>query len=435
MDAPLRSRQTVGNRLAIATRLHSSSRFPFASIRRIVVIVVVVHIDRQSFLRRVWIVYRGQILFLAVVAGALLTFSGHRLIGVGFIAGLLLAGAAYSIIHSGKAGRSLSGELRRRQMSAARFQIISLLLAAVDFICAIVLTIVRWPPGALGQTIATIMILAFPGILVAGFVLAARRLHTGLLVPWLRRFHGRPMRGLSFPAVLGLACSGLATPITLQDDTFRQSSPVGTYRALHPRVILIEILGMVAAAVALILLLTSLLESVSLPLAGLIALPIVGLGYFVLSDRHRRSLGAFSVSRNLERELPVLLHSLRADRRRVAGMAGVVVIGVPDERWRKAVLMTMARCALVIIDLSDPSENLEWELSTAVTTLSPERVVIACARTDQLSEDVARHVIGQTLLRAVAPELVSRFRVFFYPEGLGKSRLLYRRMSSGASCR
>jgi hypothetical protein len=104
-------------------------------------------------------------------------------------------------------------------------------------------------------------------------------------------------------------------------------------------------------------------------------------------------------------------------------MAGVIVIGVPDESWRKAVLMTMARCALVIIDLSDPSENLEWELSTAVTTLSPERVVIACARTDQQSEDVARHFMGQTLLRAVAPELVSRLRVFSYPEGLGKSRL------------
>jgi hypothetical protein len=135
-------------------------------------------------------------------------------------------------------------------------------------------------------------------------------------------------------------------------------------------------------------------------------------------------MGVFRLKHtNLDIELRALLHRLRSDNRRVPGWDGLVVIKVPDESWRAAVLITLEQCALVVIDVTELNDNLTWELSAAVTRLSPDKIVLAYAMSDRESEAECRKTIQHSLVEVVGPELASRFPVFVYPNALGKSRL------------
>ena len=241
------------------------------------------------------------------------------------------------------------------------------------------------------------MLVAAFSLFMGGPKLAVRRLHTGNLVLWLRRFHGRPIRGISFPAVLGLACGGLAIPVTLQDDQYRYSLQAGHYRSLSLRFFLLMNLGLPFLVIAFVLLffLIQLFASPStkdaLMLGATLILVPGSVALLVLMVRRRRSLGVFRLRQtNLDTELRALLHSLRSDSRRVPGFDGLVVIKVPDESWRTAVLITLEQCALVVIDVTELNDNLTWELSAAVTRLSPDKIVIACAMSDRESEAECR---------------------------------------------
>jgi hypothetical protein len=384
--------------------------------------------DPQSLLRRVWIVYRVRLISVAgIVPVILLSFTDYNRIVPVYLAVYLFAGGVYSLFHSKRAAARIRPDLRRKGLSAARIMNISLFVACADLTLVMLFGIFVREPGPIGNVIGIIMALAFPCILMAGQLLAARRLHAGALVLWLRRFHGKPHRGVTFPAVLGMACAGLATPITLQDEQFSRSAELGTYRSLRTFMITLFAIPIVGLLLGLLLYLPLVLLDASPAVVGptlLVPIMVLGVGVNVWLIRHRRKLGVFPFTqRNLDAALPAFLHGLRTKSSRVAGLGGVVVMKVPDESWRAAVLMTLEQTALAIIDLTDPTDNLAWELRAASKKLPLDRIIVACARTDQKSEESSREFIRQTLTQVLGSELVSRIRVLFYPEGLGKSRL------------
>jgi len=127
---------------------------------------------------------------------------------------------------------------------------------------------------------------------------------------------------------------------------------------------------------------------------------------------------------DVDAKLRRLLQSLRRDKRHVPGVGGLVVISVPDDDWRNAVHMTLEQSSVVVIDVTELSENLTWELSTATALLPIEKVLMACARTDRESAAECEQRIRQALGTVVGRDLASKVRVFFYPDTLGKSRLL-----------
>ena len=289
----------------------------------------------------------------------------------------------------------------------------------------LVVATTRVSPGPVEMAILCVLGLT-PGIaIVIGQRLAARHLHTRNLILWLRRFHGGPLRGISFPAVLGLACAGLAIPITLQDDRYAYSIDAGRYRSLR----FFEIVVPIVVA-------TIVLSSFFFLIDGFyprnparwrvifLGFIFVGFPYMVWMARRERSLGVLQLtSTNLAGQIRALLGRLCKDRRRVPGLGGIVVIKVPDECWREAVLVTLERCALVIIDVTELSDSLKWELSASVDALTAHRIILACAIGEMDVESDRTKVIQQAMTEVVGPELAATLEVFYYPEGLGKSRL------------
>ena len=332
---------------------------------------------------------------------------------------------AFSYFYGRKAIGAPRDDLRRRHIAAARVLTIAGLLGATSLTVPALFALLGSSPGPVGRMVMTLMALSFLPIVVVGFMLASRRLHTGKLVLWLRRFHGAPLRGAaSFPALLGAACSGLATPVTLQDDQYSYSFQAGQYRSQRSFLIMFLALPFIVVVVSLPwLLLTSDVRGSALP-AALIFFTGFGIALPLWMFRQHRSKGALRLKPpNVEAELHALLHSLRHDRRSVPGVGGLVVIGVPDDDWRTAVLMTLEQSALVVVDVTELSDNLTWELSTATAMLPVEKILIACARSDRESPAECGARVRQGLTTAVGPELASKVRLFFYPDALGKSRL------------
>ena len=384
--------------------------------------------------RAVWALYRVQLItgvgcsVLAVLFG-----TGHNLIGAALLIGSVYALLAYSYLHTRKAAKAsaLRGDLRRRQMSAARIAIVTLLVMAIALSVGPVLAVAGVSPGPLGTWILCLVGLTPFTAFVLGQKLAARRLHTRHLILWLRRFHGGPIRGISFPTILGLACSGLALPITLQDDQYAYSFEAGRYRSLRFFDIVAPLIGFTIVGGSVFFLSVA-FYSVNPGIPGLIVFSFIGVALIVWLVRRQRSLGVLPLaSTNLDSHLRALLGSLREDPRRVPGIGGLVVIKVPDECWREAVLVTLERCALVIIDVTELSDSLKWELSASVNALPTDRIILACAIGEMDDESERRKSIQQTITEVVGPELGATLDVFFYPEALGKSRLFVPRTTFG----
>jgi hypothetical protein len=382
--------------------------------------------------RAVWALYRAQI--IAVVDGSvliLLDWTGHDLIGSALLVGSLYALLAYSYLHTRKAAKPLRGGLRRRQTSAARVAMASLLVVTIATSVGQIVARTGVSLGPLGYALLSLLGLTPLIAFVLGEKLAARRLHTRNLILWLRRFHGEPIRGISFPIILGLACSGLAVPITLQDDQYAYSFEAGRYRSLR----FFDIVAPLIAFTIVLMSFTFLVEAfyaVNPVIPVLIALPFIGVAWIVWLVRRQRSLGVLAVeSTNVDGHIRALLGILREDPRRVPGIAGLVVIKVPDECWREAVLATLESCALVIIDVTELSDSLKWELSASVNALPTHSIILACGIGQMDDENERRRSIQQAITEVVGPKLAATLEVFFYPEVLGKSRLFVPRTAFG----
>jgi hypothetical protein len=351
-----------------------------------------------------------------------LMWTDHQALAATYLLASLFLLPAGSYFYSRKAAGPVQDEPRRRQLAAVRVVTIGALLGAASVTVSAIVAVLATPTGPLGTLILVVLRLAFLPFVIGGMMLGWRRLHTGKLVLWLRRFHGAPLRGASFPSLLGAACVGLATPVTLQDDQYSYSFQAGYYRSSRSFLMLYLALPFIGImiAVPLVLLMPDLPGS-TLPIA--VFLICFGIALPVWMIRQYRAKGVLRLKQpNPQTELRALLDSLRRDKRRVPGVGGLVVISVPDDHWRDAVVMTLEQSALVVIDVTELSENLTWELSTATAMLPIEKVLISCARSDRESAAECGDRIRRALTLVVGPELASKVRLFFYPDALGKSR-------------
>lgn len=65
-------------------------------------------------------------------------------------------------------------------------------------------------------------------------------------------------------------------------------------------------------------------------------------------------------------------------------------VEVSDERWREWVKHALASCHLVIIDVSNPTDSVKWELKTAMDMIGPQRIVLL-----EHKEDLGESVVWQ----------------------------------------
>jgi hypothetical protein len=184
------------------------------------------------------------------------------------------------------------------------------------------------------------------------------------LVLILRRFRKRDRRYAVVADNLAQACAGLAVPITIQDSSFRGGLPVGlkVLRQWSPVALLLTLLLLPAGFASL-----GVTATLSIWLVSCAAIA-------VFANRLMIRLGVFQAGvSDYKRVLEHIIHKIRRRRWLYAGTRAMTF---PDEVWRDAIETAMHEADAVVIDVSEVSSALTWEISTVQRLIPPERVVL-----------------------------------------------------------
>jgi len=224
------------------------------------------------------------------------------------------------------------------------------------------------------------------------------------LIVWLRRFHVKRRGGLRFSELLVAACQGLGFPLTVQDTTLRSSDDEVAPRFL-PYLFLWSI-WLTAMLMGLgkqfpIMMMSSMLGGVVL--IFLMFLLGARIGYHNLDDPLQG------------REQTLHLIQEIRERRGKHGDNSVLILRCQDHFWRDIVQLCLKNASAVVIDVTEVSENVIWELKTALHLMAPQSIILACG----LEAGDAAELPGDALV-ALAAELggdgSNRVQQFFYPQ-------------------
>ncbi|MCA8885726.1 MAG: hypothetical protein R3C31_07090 [Hyphomonadaceae bacterium] len=115
----------------------------------------------------------------------------------------------------------------------------------------------------------------------------------------------------------------------------------------------------------------------------------------------------FSRNRDDFKSLPRLLDRLQRGK----GRRGASIVRISDANWREAVASSLAAVDVAIIDLTNVSENVAWEIGEAVRNVTPSGLVFICSEGSQLSNE-ARVAVRDALGREPS-------NVVYYPSKRG----------------
>lgn len=113
-----------------------------------------------------------------------------------------------------------------------------------------------------------------------------------------------------------------------------------------------------------------------------------------------------SSKRDDYRKLPKILERYNRGKRR-----GATVLRIGDENWQSAVSAGLGAADVAIIDLSNVSENIAWEIGEAVKACTPSGLIFICRDGVNLSEEAKAAVRA-----ALGREAIG---VVHYPENRG----------------
>jgi hypothetical protein len=233
-------------------------------------------------------------------------------------------------------------------------------------------------------------------LLTLNMAFSRTAIKTGYAIVWLRRFHRQQHR--SFQKILEQACMFVGIPITVQDSSFRYSMTMANIKIGNlalPAVIVLVLLGLVPmtpVAVDLLMIITYLIF-----LMLIISSRKLGYTRLYQSTAEGRTLQLFT--------------DVRAHK---GSRGGVVILKCEDSFWRDVVSLAIQRADVVIVDVTEPSENVIWELHTAVGVKSPERILLAYEK-DQEPFDLPP-TISAKLQAAIGDIPLNRFALFTYPK-------------------
>jgi len=222
---------------------------------------------------------------------------------------------------------------------------------------------------------------------------------TGAVVLWLRRFHRRQQK--PFQRALERACMFVGMPLTIQDSSFRFSANYAV--AYFEKYMWFIVLALIVAGVVASRVETDLLI---VAVAGLILI-VVGTAYWWAFFRIRNSDPLDHVKG--------LLDDIREGSIR---NFGTLILRCGDSFWRPAVELAIRDADVIVIDVTEPSENVIWELQTAATVRPLENILLTCAVKDTTKPELHQALKAQ-LQPAVANLPLDHCPVFFYPDKAG----------------
>lgn len=258
-------------------------------------------------------------------------------------------------------------------------------------------------------------VVALPWAFVVGYLTYYRMIRTEKYIIWLRRFHRSEPKRFRFNMLLKRACLGLCVPITVQDSVFRTS-----YYAAWSRMFLVY--PIVMGVGSLLYLLCAVTITVPLTMVGVgeglafklgFLMALVPLGLFVYAVKKqvvRRGHVALSPRNAIEVVGSTLL---RITQRKLL-FNGVMIFKCPNEVWQQVVSLVISRASAVIIDVSDLTENVLWELRISLEKHRPESVLLSFGVPMDTREELPSTTLTE-LEKVVSSDKLSRLRVFYYP--------------------
>jgi len=186
----------------------------------------------------------------------------------------------------------------------------------------------------------------------------------------LRRFTGFDDKRFVVARVLGEACSGLAVPITIQDDSFRGDTPI----ALEA---LLRYIGIPLAFVIPLLLLMLAPRSFFLAFGEIGAVAsVLALGaalcWLCVSVAKRRAV----IRAGVADYRPRLERFFQSVRTRMVMDSGTRVMRFSNDAWRDAIELCLDKVDCVVVDITDINENVAWEVGAVYRRFPPEAVLL-----------------------------------------------------------
>jgi hypothetical protein len=228
------------------------------------------------------------------------------------------------------------------------------------------------------------------------------------LVLWLRRFHMRRKGGLGFGRLLEQAASGLGFAVTVQDSVVKRSFDMGL-SGLHVLFFL-----MLAVMYVLLLVFRDLFQDrVWIALLLFTALPVAICLPFYL--RHSVMDLKPETAQN-----KVLRLVRKIETKRGWHTSGIFLVRCGESFWQQVVELFIASASVVVIDATEISDNVIWELQTALRLIGPSSIVLAYG----VNEGAAREFPSERredLLRGTAGDWIDQAHIYLYP--LLKSQL------------
>jgi len=238
-------------------------------------------------------------------------------------------------------------------------------------------------------------------LVFAGLQARVSTYRTGYLILWLRRFHRR--RQKPFLRALNNACEFVGMPLTIQDSSFRFSVGFAIGRLL-PWIgffVVIRFFGGLLGG--------PLVADLASVVGGMVIAVGIGTSYWWAFF----SLRGEGSSQRLLR----LIEKIRAGRAR---SGGAMILRAQDEFWRPIVEQALQHADAIIIDVTEPSENVIWELQAASKLRPAGSILLACAIDENTPDNPSPRLpeaIRSELERALGEAQFGRLSIFLYPAG------------------
>lgn len=235
------------------------------------------------------------------------------------------------------------------------------------------------------------------------------------VILWLRRFHIRTQYGFGprFHRMLHQACKGLGIPMTVQDSAFRFSDSWALTRFFPWGFAWINVL-IALSGVGWILLWMS-VDSVVVKVS-VTAVSATVVGYLVYKGFSRMGYTRLKSSDARQKTME-FVENVRRGR---GNYDGVIVFKCEDDFWRETVTLAVEQADAVVIDVTEISENLAWELKTVLERVPRQSILLVTAADETRGGypgELPSHISAE--LHHAIGEAAHNIPVYFYPRKPG----------------
>jgi hypothetical protein len=205
--------------------------------------------------------------------------------------------------------------------------------------------------------------------------------------------------------LLQQACAALGSPLTVQDSTFRQSFLwyLEWQNVFWP---LINLGGIMPMLVVLIL-----FPHVELDLI----FPLLILWFPLLLYLLMRNAYVHLRASNAKVKMAKLFHKIRHAK---GLLSGVLIVRCDDSFWRDVVKDSLDMADVAIIDVTELTKNVIWEMRRAIESPGASCMVVACAVESEFDRDLPAETASE--LEILLGEELHKVQVFLYPKFHGR---------------